>query len=100
MSHQFDFDSTNRILCCRFDDHVTDEVRKEFYRVAAEHFAQIDPCRGINDFSAVASFEVSPRIVCKMAGYALPCLTRAAFVSCLRRILAPRQGRGALHIAK
>jgi hypothetical protein len=68
MSHQFDFDPTNRVLRCRFDGHVTDEALKEFSRMAVEQFIQIDPCCGVIDFSEVTS-EVSFQTVSELACY-------------------------------
>ena len=59
MPYQFEFDSTNRILRGRLDGRVTDEVAKEYHRVAVEYAAQIDALLGITDLSAVTAFEVS-----------------------------------------
>jgi len=67
MPYQFDFDSTNRILRCRLDGRVTDELLKEYYRVAAEYVAQIDPLSGITDFSAVTTFEASSETARELA---------------------------------
>ena len=67
MPYQFDFDSTNRILRGRLDGCVTDEVLQEYYRAAARYAAQFDPLRGITDFSAVTSFEVSAQTVRNLA---------------------------------
>jgi hypothetical protein len=67
MPYQFDFDSTNRILRGRLDGCVTDEVLKEYYRAAAGYAAQIDPLRGITDFSAVTTFDVSAETIRKLA---------------------------------
>ena len=67
MSFDFVFDSTNRILCGRLDGRVADGVLKEFYRVATEYVAQIDPMAGIADLSAVTSFEVSPETARELA---------------------------------
>ena len=85
MAYQFDYDSTNRILRCRVDGHVTDEVLKEFYRVAAASFAQMDPYRAIIDLSGVTSSELSPQAVSEVAGSAPP----ASDVRRLRVIFAP-----------
>jgi hypothetical protein len=67
MSFHFDFDPANRILCGRLDGRVTDEVQKEYYRVATEYAARIDPTAGIADFSAVTSFQVSPQTARELA---------------------------------
>jgi hypothetical protein len=61
MPFKFDFDVANRILLCELDGHVTDEVMKDFYKISAEHMAQIDPKAGIIDLSAVDSFKVSAK---------------------------------------
>jgi hypothetical protein len=70
MSYQFDFDSKNRILRCRLEGRVTDEILKEYYRVATEYAARIGPRAGITDFVAVTSFEVSPETIRELAGRA------------------------------
>jgi hypothetical protein len=67
MPYRFDFDATNRILRGRFDGCVTDEVLKEYYRIAAGYVEQVDPRSGITDFSAVTSFEVSAETVRELA---------------------------------
>jgi hypothetical protein len=67
MPYQFDYDSTNRILRGRLDGCVTDDVLKEYYRAAAGYAAQLDPLKGITDFSAVTSFEASAQTVRELA---------------------------------
>ena len=70
MPYQFDFDSKNKILRCRLEGRVTDEILKEYYRVATKYAAWIGPSAGITDFVAVASFEVSPETMRELAGRA------------------------------
>jgi len=65
--YHFDFDPTNRILRCRFEGRVTDKALKEFFRLAAEHAARIDPRGAVTDLSAVTSFEVSPQTIRELA---------------------------------
>jgi hypothetical protein len=67
MPYHIDFDSTNKILRGRFDDCVTDEILEEFYRVATEYVARMDPRSGLTDFSDVTSFTVSAQSVRKLA---------------------------------
>jgi hypothetical protein len=67
MPYRLEFDSTNRILQCRFEGRVTDEALKEYCRVAAERVARVGPKGGILDLSAVTSFEVSPETIRELA---------------------------------
>ena len=60
MPYRIEFDSSHQILRGQFEGRVTDEELKEFYQVATETVARIQPRGGIMDFSAVTSFEVSP----------------------------------------
>lgn len=85
MPYQFDFDSTNRILRGRLDGCVTDGVLKEYYQAAAVHAAQIDHLKGITDFSAVTSFDVSAETLRKLAS-STPVIPDASRV---RVVLAP-----------
>ncbi len=63
MACYFDFDPTNRILRCRLDGSVTDEILAAFYQALTEQIARIDPRSAIADFSAVTSFTVSTQTV-------------------------------------
>jgi hypothetical protein len=63
----FEFDLANRILRCRFEGAVTDESLSECYRDIGKYAALTAPIRGILDLSAVASFEVSPGTIRKLA---------------------------------
>lgn len=67
MSYHFDFDSTHRILRCRFEGRVTDDELKEYYLAAGRLVAAKDPTFAITDFTAVDSFDVSPRTVRELA---------------------------------
>lgn len=70
LSYQFDFDSRNSILRCRIKGHVTDEIIKEYYFVAADCFAQVCPLRGVFDLSTVVSFEISAQAIRELASRA------------------------------
>ena len=67
MPYEFDFDPTNRILRCRFEGRVTDKALKEFFRLATEYAAQVDPRGAVADLSGVTSFEVSPQTIRELA---------------------------------
>jgi hypothetical protein len=59
MSYHFDFDSTNRILRCRFNGHVTGDEFGDYLQVVAEYVARTRPRGGVTDLSAVTSFDVT-----------------------------------------
>jgi hypothetical protein len=65
--YEFDFDPMNRILRCRFEGRVSDKALKEFFRLATEHAARIDPRGAVTGLSAVTSFEVSPQTIRELA---------------------------------
>jgi hypothetical protein len=67
MSYRFDFDSTHRILRCRFEGRVTDDELKEYYLAAGRLVAVKDPKLGITDFTAADSVDVSPQTVRELA---------------------------------
>jgi hypothetical protein len=67
MPHQFDFDSTHRILRCRFVGCVSDEELREYYRTAAQYIAQTDAVAGLTDFSEADAVEVSPQTIRELA---------------------------------
>jgi len=67
MAYRFEFDSTNRILQCRFEGRVTDESIIDFYRLAAEYVARLDPHGAVVDLSDVISFEVSVQTIRQLA---------------------------------
>jgi hypothetical protein len=60
MSYRFDFDSTLRILRCRFEGRVTDDELKVYYLAAGRLVAVKDPTSAITDFTAADSVDVSP----------------------------------------
>ena len=70
MPYEFDFDSKNRILRCRFEGRVTDESLKDYSRAAVRYVALTVPRAGILDFSAVTSFEVTPDTILELASSA------------------------------
>lgn len=59
MPYAFDFDSANRILRCRLNGEVNDEVLKDFFQAGSKHAIRIHPAAGVVDLSEVASFDVS-----------------------------------------
>ncbi len=69
MAFQFEFDSTNRILRCRFSGQVADEELIAFYRMAVLLVGSLDPLAGIIDFSAVAVFEATPQKIQELAAF-------------------------------
>jgi hypothetical protein len=67
MPYRFEFDSANRILFCRFEGRVTDEGLTNFYRMAPEYVASLDPLAGVVDLSAVTSFDVTVDTIRRLA---------------------------------
>jgi|SRR5580700_5365279 hypothetical protein len=67
MSYHFDFDSTHRIIRCRFDGRVTDQILKEYYGVAPRYVLLKSPCAGILDMSAVTSIDISQQTIRELA---------------------------------
>jgi hypothetical protein len=67
MSYQFDFDSTHRILRCRFVGQVDDEELKEYYLVSPKYVALTNAAAGITDFSGADSVDVSPKTIRELA---------------------------------
>ncbi len=67
MPHQFEFDSTNRILRGWFEGRVTDEELKSFYPIAADCVTRTGPRAAITDFSLVSSFEASSQAIRDLA---------------------------------
>jgi len=63
MAYQFEFDRSNGILRCKFEDDVTDECLRECHQKARKYVAVTDAGVGILDFSNVASFSVSSQLV-------------------------------------
>lgn len=59
MPYAFDFDSANRILRCRLNGEVNDEVLKDFFQAGSKHAIRIHPAAGVVDLSEVTSFDVS-----------------------------------------
>jgi hypothetical protein len=67
MPYHFEFDSTNRILRCRFEGQITDEDLKAYYRLLQQYDAQIAPLAGILDMSEVTRFGVSTQTIRELA---------------------------------
>jgi hypothetical protein len=59
MPYIFDFDLTNRILRCRLDGRVTDDILRDFFSAGAALAVRTHPAAGVVDLSAVTSFAVS-----------------------------------------
>lgn len=59
MSYQFDFDSSNRILRCRFRGRVADEDLTNYLRIVGHYVTLTLPRGGVTDLSAVISWEVT-----------------------------------------
>lgn len=59
MSYHFDFDSTSRILRCRFEGRLTAEELTNYLRTVGQYVALVRPRGGITDLSAVTSFDVT-----------------------------------------
>jgi len=68
MSFKFDFDSTNRILRCRFEGRVTNEEFTNYLRIVGQYIALTLPRGGITDLSAVDSWEVTAETLLMLAG--------------------------------
>lgn len=88
MPYAFDFDSANRILRCRLNGEVNDEVLKDFFQAGSRYAVRTQPAAGVVDLSAVTSFDVSTP--------AIKALARSAPIlrdSDLRRVvIAPSPG--------
>lgn len=69
MSYTFDFDSTNRILRCRFEGRVTDEEFTDYLLTVWRHVALTGPRGGITDLSAVTFFDVSCETIRMLASW-------------------------------
>ncbi len=67
MAYRFEYDDINRILQCRFEGRVTDEGLTNFYGLAGEFVASLDPRGGVVDLSDVTSFEVSVQAIRRLA---------------------------------
>ena len=59
MSHQFDFDLTNKVVRGRVEGVVTDESLKEYYASASRYGRQNPTFSGICDMSAVSFMAIS-----------------------------------------
>ena len=82
MPYHFEFDSANRIVRCRFEGRITDEILKEYYQVSAKYYESIQPSAGVLDLSAVTAFEVSSEMIRELAKLppAMPHPERPRFV--------------------
>jgi hypothetical protein len=67
MPSHFEFDSANKILRCRLEGQVTDEMLKEYYRLLEMYAAQTGPRAGILDMSSVTEFKGSTKVIRELA---------------------------------
>ncbi len=63
MTHQFAFDSANKILLLRVEGPLTDKLLTEFYWKVRRYSTATDARAGIWDLSAVTEFAVSPEFI-------------------------------------
>jgi hypothetical protein len=68
MPHTFDYDSTNRVLRCRFAGRVTAQEFANYLRTVGQYVALTSPRGGVTDLSAVSSFDVSIDAIHRLAG--------------------------------
>ncbi len=82
MSYTFDFDSTNRILRCRFEGDVTDEEFAEYLQIVGQYVSLTGPRGGVTDLSAVTSIQTTFEAVRRLANVqpAVPLLGRPRVV--------------------
>ncbi|MBZ5696367.1 MAG: hypothetical protein LAN36_13510 [Acidobacteriia bacterium] len=82
MPYHFEFDSANRIVRCRFEGRITDEILREYYQIAGKYFESTDARAGVLDLSAVTAFEVSSQTIRELAKLppAMPHPERPRFV--------------------
>jgi hypothetical protein len=85
MPYIFEFAKSESILRCTFGGSVDDDLLKEYYRAAATVVEKLQPRAAITDFSVVASFDVSPDTIARLARSA-PVMTDA---TAPRFIVAP-----------
>lgn len=69
MSYRLDFDSTNRILRCRFWGRVSDEEFANYLQTVWQYVALTRPRGGITDLSAVTSFDVTVETIRTLASW-------------------------------
>lgn len=67
MAYFFEFNSTHAIFLVRFEGRVTDEEFKEYYRVAGEQMALLQPSATISDYSGVTDLQVSVQTLRELA---------------------------------
>ena len=82
MSYEFDFDSTNRILRCRFEGRVTAEELRDYLQIVGRYIAITGPRGGITDLSAVTTVEATYEAIRRLAKIkpAVPLMDRPRIV--------------------
>jgi len=70
MAYRFEYDSTNKILMCRFDGDVLFEALKRYYLIDTPRVIARTDFRGsIVDFTNVTLFDISPERIRELAAY-------------------------------
>ena len=85
MSYQFEFDSENRILRCRFSNFGTEDTLLKYYQEVAKYAETTDARIAITDFSAITVFDVPSQTIQDLAKLG-PALSNPALVQI---IIAP-----------
>jgi hypothetical protein len=67
MPYFFELDPAHRILRCRVEGPVSDDLLRELYALVAEHADSASPRAGIMDFSGVSGLDVSPDTIRELA---------------------------------
>jgi hypothetical protein len=67
MAFRFEFDPVNKILLCRMDGRLTDELLTVFYEEARKRSTAADASMAIMDVSSVTEFAVSAESVSRLA---------------------------------
>lgn len=78
MSYKFDFDSTNRILRCRFEGRVTADELRNYLRIVGDYVTQTSARGGVTDLSAVTTIQATPEAIRRLASVrpAVPLMDR------------------------
>ncbi len=67
MAFRFEFDPVNKILLCRLDGRLTDELLPVFYEASRKHSIATDASMAIVDFSSVTEFAISTESIRRLA---------------------------------
>lgn len=82
MAYRFEFDPINKILMCRFEGQLTDDLLQLFYDDAQTHAIATDPRTTVVDLVGVTKFAVASEFIRALTHKApvLPHSTRQRFV--------------------